>query len=84
MDFSFWVNYINQFRYLIVCTDEKGQKRGQRKFLPCIHGLDNLFHEDPQGNSILVEGRAGGGKTILCLQIAYEQAKKEKSPDYEF
>ncbi|MEK6943433.1 MAG: ATPase domain-containing protein [Nanoarchaeota archaeon] len=58
---------------------KKDKKEVREKFLPCIHGLDNLFHEGiPQGNSILVEGGPGSGKTILCLQIAYEQAKRGK------
>ncbi len=51
--------------------------RRMTKILPLVPGLDALFHEGiPLGNSVLVEGGPGSGKTLLCLQIAYEHAKR--------
>jgi KaiC/GvpD/RAD55 family RecA-like ATPase len=41
-----------------------------------IAGLDELFEKGlPKGNSVLIAGGAGTGKTILCLQILCEAAK---------
>ncbi|MDP3989807.1 MAG: ATPase domain-containing protein [archaeon] len=37
-----------------------------------IKGFDDLFAEGiPEGASVLVEGGPGSGKTIFCLQLAY-------------
>lgn len=47
------------------------------KIVPFVPGLDDLFHEGiPVGNSVLLEGGPGSGKTLMCLQIAYEHAKR--------
>ncbi len=41
-----------------------------------IKGFDGLFEKGiPKGNSVLVAGGAGSGKTIMCLQILSEAAK---------
>jgi len=39
--------------------------------------LDGLVEEGiPKGSSVLIAGGAGSGKTIMCLQILYNAAKK--------
>jgi len=44
-----------------------------------IPGLDALFDNGiPQSSSVLVEGGPGTGKTILCLQLAYNMCKAGK------
>lgn len=45
-----------------------------------VPGFDDLFeHGIPQGNTVLVAGGAGSGKTIFCLQtLAYHAAKGDK------
>jgi len=48
-----------------------------RNFKTDIPGFDSLFKKGvPVGASILVEGGPGSGKTIFCLQIAYNACKK--------
>lgn len=56
-------------------------KAVERQYLKTrIPGFDDLFeHGIPQGNSVLVAGGAGCGKTIFCLQTLYNlvlQGKK--------
>jgi len=42
-----------------------------------IGGFDALFeHGIPKGYAVLVEGGPGSGKTIFCLQTAYNSCKK--------
>ena len=42
-----------------------------------IAGFDALMDSGiPKGNSVIVAGGAGSGKTIFCLQTLYEAAKK--------
>jgi KaiC/GvpD/RAD55 family RecA-like ATPase len=42
-----------------------------------IPGFDDLFEKGiPKGNSVLVEGGPGSGKTILCLNIAHNACKQ--------
>jgi len=48
-----------------------------RNFKTGIPGFDDLFKKGvPVGASILVEGGPGSGKTIFCLQIAYNACKR--------
>ncbi|RME54157.1 hypothetical protein D6777_04695 [Candidatus Woesearchaeota archaeon] len=42
-----------------------------------IEGFDDLLEKGiPRGNTILIAGGAGSGKTIFCLQTMYNKAKK--------
>lgn len=42
-----------------------------------IPGMDSLMGKGiPQGTSVLVAGGAGSGKTVMCLQILYNAAKR--------
>jgi circadian clock protein KaiC len=42
-----------------------------------IKGFDGLFEKGiPKGNSVLIAGGAGSGKTIMCLQILAEAARR--------
>jgi circadian clock protein KaiC len=42
-----------------------------------IRGFDKLLKEGiPWGNSVIVEGGPGSGKTIFCLQLAHEFCKR--------
>jgi KaiC/GvpD/RAD55 family RecA-like ATPase len=49
-----------------------------------IPGFDDLFFENgvPRGNSILVAGGPGTGKSIFCRQICYNLASKGKKCMY--
>ena len=49
-----------------------------------ISGLDDLFAEGgiPKGNSVLVAGGAGTGKSTLCRQICYNLISKGKKCMY--
>jgi len=48
-----------------------------------IPGFDELLeHGIPKGNAVLVEGGPGSGKTIFCLQLAYNSCKKGKKVLY--
>ena len=52
--------------------DEFKKDRVVKKFKTDIPGFDYLLKEGvPIGASVLVEGGPGSGKTIFCLQIAY-------------
>ncbi|TAL58438.1 MAG: hypothetical protein EPN86_00090 [Nanoarchaeota archaeon] len=52
----------------------------ERKFIKTgIEGFDRLLEQGiPQGNSILLAGGAGSGKTIMCLQIIAHHASLGK------
>ena len=56
----------------------------KEKFLKTgIPGFDNLLeHGIPSGKAILVEGSPGTGKTIFCLQTAYNTCKLGKKVLY--
>ncbi len=48
-----------------------------------IPGFDDLISKGiPVGSSILIEGGPGSGKTIFCLQIAYNACKRGKKVLY--
>jgi len=48
-----------------------------------IEGFDSLFENGiPSMNSILVEGSPGTGKTIFCLQVAYNACLEGKKALY--
>jgi len=48
-----------------------------------IPGFDQLFeHGIPCGSAVLVEGGPGSGKTIFCLQLAYNACKRGKKVLY--
>ncbi len=53
-------------------------KASGQKFIPVgVPGLEKLLPEGfPQGAAVLIEGGPGAGKTIFCLQTAYEACKK--------
>jgi circadian clock protein KaiC len=60
---------------------EKKTKKGGKEYVKTgIPGFDELFESGiPKGNSILVAGGAGSGKTIFCLQtFAYHASQGEK------
>lgn len=59
----------------------RGEERPHLKLN--IPGFDSLFKEGiPAGNSVLVEGGPGVGKTIFCLQTAYNLCKQGKKVLY--
>ncbi len=60
------------------------EKKKEEKFMKTgIPGFDKLFtHGIPIHSSILIEGGPGCGKTIFCLQIAYNTCKKGKKALY--
>ena len=48
-----------------------------------ISGFDELFkHGIPKGKTVLIEGSPGTGKTIFCLQTAYNTCKQGKKALY--
>jgi len=48
-----------------------------------IKGLDSLMESGiPVGSTMLVEGGPGSGKTVFCLQVANEHAKKGENVLY--
>ena len=59
---------------------ERPDKSGRSFIKTGIEGLDELFDQGiPKGNSILIAGGAGSGKTILCLQtLAHHIGHNEK------
>lgn len=63
-------------------TDNKGKKENVLKTE--ILGFDELFAEGgvPKGNSVLVAGGPGTGKSILCRQICYNLVSKGKKCMY--
>lgn len=58
-------------------------REGREVIVTNIPGFDKLFeHGIPKGNSVLVEGGPGVGKTIFCLQVAIEAVKRGKKVLY--
>lgn len=59
------------------------EKETKGKIKTDIRGFDELFQEGiPEGNSILVEGGPGSGKTLFCLHLANNMCKKGKKVLY--
>lgn len=63
---------------------KKTKKVIKEKYLKTgIPGFDKLFdHGIPAGKAILIEGSPGTGKTIFCLQTAYNTCKQGKKVLY--
>jgi len=59
-------------------------KRGGKEYVETgIPGFDELFESGiPKGNSIIIAGGAGSGKTILCMQILINKANEGKKCFY--
>ena len=56
--------------------DPPAKKHGD-KFMTGVTGFDKLLTQGiPWGNSVIVEGGPGSGKTLFCLQLAHEFCKK--------
>jgi len=48
-----------------------------------IPGFDKLFNKGiPKGHAVLIEGGPGVGKTIMCLQLAFNAVKRGKKVLY--
>ena len=60
------------------------EKKKDEVLKTSISGLDDLFSEGgvPKGNSVLVAGGPGTGKSILCRQICYNLVSKGKKCMY--
>lgn len=56
------------------------KQQGNKSYIKTnIPGFDELFEQGiPKGNSVLVAGGAGSGKTIFCLQLLKNQANAGK------
>lgn len=66
-------------------TYNNGEKPHNEGFLVTdIEGFDSLFAEGgiPKGNSVLIAGGTGTGKSTLCRQICYNQVLKGKNCMY--
>jgi len=62
-------------------TKQPRKKKDGREYVKTgIPGFDDLLNEGiPQGNTILVAGGAGSGKTLFCLQtLSYQAARGKK------
>ncbi len=63
--------------------DKKSKKTNKEYVKTEIPGFDSLFENGiPKGNTVLVAGGAGSGKTIFCLQILANKAKEGKKCFY--
>lgn len=53
------------------------KEEGKNYIKTGIKGFDELFEKGiPKGNAVLIAGGAGSGKTIMCLQIIADAAKR--------
>ncbi len=67
----------------IVLTRKKEKEIPQEYLKTYISGFDKLFeHGIPKGNSVLIEGGPGSGKTNFCMQIAHNLCEKGKKVLY--
>jgi len=61
----------------------RGEKKSSEYTNTGISGFDELFEKGiPQGNSVLIAGGAGSGKTIFCLQMMVNKALEGKKCVY--
>jgi|APSaa5957512622_1039677.scaffolds.fasta_scaffold15908_3 KaiC/GvpD/RAD55 family RecA-like ATPase/hemerythrin-like domain-containing protein len=59
------------------------KKDGKKYIVTGIPGFDDLLEKGiPAGNSLIVAGGAGSGKTIMCLQTLVNKAKEGKKGLY--
>ncbi|MGC8730300.1 MAG: ATPase domain-containing protein [Candidatus Micrarchaeia archaeon] len=63
-------------------TNENGQNSDKIEKIPTyIDGLDKLIYGGiPKGSQVLISGGTGAGKTLMCMQILYNQAEKAGIP----
>ena len=65
---------------IINILDKDVKVKDMEFFKTGIEGLDELFDKGiPKGNSILIAGGAGSGKTILCLQTLAHHAMQGRT-----
>ena len=60
------------------------EKKEDKVLKTDINGFDNLFAEGgvPKGNSVLVAGGTGTGKSTFCRQVCYSLVSKGKNCMY--
>ncbi len=64
-------------KIILTTKTEKRKETPQEYVKTYIPGFDNLFeHGIPKGNSVLVEGGPGSGKTNFCMQVAHNLCEK--------
>lgn len=65
-------------------SGKQSKRKGKKKeFKTGIKGFDAMMKKGiPEGSSVLVEGGPGSGKTVFCLQLAYNACKKGKKVLY--
>jgi len=72
---------IKKIKQSVLKLDVSRHKRkpGRKYFITGIRGLDSLFEFGiPEGSRVIVAGGSGSGKTLLCLHILANAAKKGK------
>ncbi|MEI6731382.1 MAG: ATPase domain-containing protein [archaeon] len=68
-----------QVKPAVVDKNIAGKKGGKEYVVTGVPGFDGLLDEGiPAGNSVIVAGGAGSGKTIFCLQTLVNKAKEGK------
>ena len=74
----------NKMSEQIIEEKKTKDKHNENVLLTGIKGFDTLFREGgiPRGNSVLVAGGTGTGKSILCRQICYNLVSKGKNCMY--
>ena len=65
-------------------NEDKGKNKEENVLKTDVNGFDELFLEGgiPKGNSVLVAGGPGTGKSILCRQICFNLVSKGKKCMY--
>jgi circadian clock protein KaiC len=70
-------NVTKYSKYKLTTKPQRKLRKDEREvYIKCmVPGFDSLLKKGiPGGNSVLVEGSAGAGKTIFTLQLAYNNA----------